>query len=139
MIRAVLDTNVVVSALLFSGLPARLVSAWQASRFHPVLSSPILDEYLRTLAYPKFRLAPAAIRALAEEAILPFFETVRVKVPHFTMLRDPDDAKFIECALAASVPWIVSGDSDLLDVGRVESVRIITVREFLDHMKRAHS
>ena len=139
MIRAVLDTNVLVSALLFSGLPARLVPAWQASRFHPVLSSPILDEYLRTLAYPKFRLTPADIRVLAEETILPFFETVRVKVPPFTMLRDPDDAKFVECALAASAPWIVSGDSDLLDLGRVESVRIITVREFLDHMKREHS
>ena len=139
MIRAVLDTNVLVSALLFSGLPARLVPAWQASRFYPVLSSSILDEYLRTLAYPKFRLTPGDIRALAEESILPFFETVRVKVPPFTMPRDPDDAKFIECALAASVPWIVSGDADLLDLGRVESVRIITVREFLDHMKRAHS
>ena len=139
MIRAVLDTNVLVSALLFSGLPARLVSAWQASRFHPVLSSPILEEYLRTLAYPKFRLTPETIRALAEETILPFFETVHLKVTPFKMLRDPDDAKFIECALAASVPWIVSGDSDLLDLGRVESVRIITVREFLDHIKRAHS
>jgi putative PIN family toxin of toxin-antitoxin system len=139
VIRAVLDTNVLVSALLFSGLPARLVPAWQASRFHPVISSPILDEYLRTLAYPKFRLTPGDIRALAEEAILPFFETARIKVPPFTMIRDPDDAKFVECALAASVPWIVSGDSDLLDLGRVESVQIITVRAFLDQLKRAHS
>jgi putative PIN family toxin of toxin-antitoxin system len=139
VIRAVLDTNVLISALLFSGLPARLVPAWQASRFHPVLSSPILDEYLRTLAYPKFHLTPEEIRALVEEDILPFFETVRLKAPPFKMLRDPDDAKFVECALAASVPWIVSGDSDLLDLGRVESVRIITVRAFLDQLKRAPS
>ena len=139
MIRAVLDTNVLISALLFSGVPARLVPAWQASRFHPVLSSPILDEYLRTLAYPKFHLTPEEIRALVEEEILPFFETVRLKAPRFKMLRDPDDAKFVECALAADVPWVVSGDSDLLDLGRVESVRIITVRAFLDQLKLAPS
>ena len=95
----------------------RLIPAWQASRFQPVLSSAIFDEYLRTLAYPKFGLTPAEIRALAEEEILPFFETVDLKVAPFKMLRDPDDAKFVECALAASVPWIVSGDSDLLGLG----------------------
>jgi putative PIN family toxin of toxin-antitoxin system len=139
VIRAVLDTNVLISALLFSGVPARLVPAWQASRFHPVLSSPILDEYLRTLAYPKFHLTAEEIRALVEEEILPFFETVRLKAPPFKTVRDPDDAKFVECALAASVPWIVSGDSDLLDLGRVESVRIITVRAFLDQLKRVRS
>ena len=79
----------------FSGLPGRLVPAWQASRFQPVLSSAIFDEYLRTLTYPKFRLTPAEIRALAEEEILPFFETVHLKVSPFKMLRDPDDAKFM--------------------------------------------
>ena len=139
MIRAVLDTNVLISALLFSGPPSRLVSAWQASRFHPVLSQSILEEYVRALAYPKFHLTVEEIRVLAEEEILPFFETVEAKPFLVKKLRDPDDAKFIECALAASVPWIVSGDSDLLDVARVESVRIITVSAFLDQLKRAHS
>jgi predicted nucleic acid-binding protein len=51
-------------------------------------------------------------------------------------VRDPDDAKFVACAVEASVPWIVSGDADLLDLGRVESVRIVTPRAFLDHLKR---
>ena len=138
MIRAVLDTNVLISALLFEGLPSRLVPAWRSSRFRPVLSPSILDEYLRALAYPKFHLTPEDIRSLLEEEILPFFETVRVKTSSPKPVRDPDDAKFVACALEAAVPWIVSGDADLLDLGRVESVRIVTPRAFLDHLKRPH-
>ena len=95
MIRAVLDTNVVVSALLFSGPPSQLVPAWQSGRLQPVLSAPILDEYIRVLAYPKFKLTSAEIRGLIEEALLPFIETVRTSPSVIPKLRDPDDAKFI--------------------------------------------
>jgi len=136
VIRAVLDTNVLVSALLFSGPPSQLVTAWQAARFHPVVSTPILDEYLRVLAYPKFRLTTKDITGLLEEALLPFVETTGLTSVPVTLTRDPDDAKFIECALAAVVPWVVSGDRDLLDLGHIESVRIVSVATFLDHLKR---
>ncbi|MBX3330039.1 MAG: putative toxin-antitoxin system toxin component, PIN family [Nitrospira sp.] len=71
MIRAVLDTNVVISALLFSGPPSQLVSAWQSSRLRPVVSAPILDEYIRVLAYPKFELTTTEIRSLIGEELLP--------------------------------------------------------------------
>ena len=136
MIRAVLDTNVLISALLFSGLPSRLVSAWQASRFQPAISQPILEEYLRVLAYPKFRLTVKEIRSLIEEELLPYTETVHVKTIRRTLARDPDDAKFIESALAGDVPWLVSGDADLLTLRRVESVEIVTVNAFMDLMNR---
>jgi putative PIN family toxin of toxin-antitoxin system len=133
--RAVLDTNVLISALLFPGLPSRLVTAWQEGTLLPVVSPPILDEYLRALAYPKFKLTAEEISGLLEEALLPFIETVHTKGPHFKLLADPDDAKFIECALAADVPWIVSGDADLLGLGSVQSVQIVTVRSFLDILR----
>jgi putative PIN family toxin of toxin-antitoxin system len=136
VIRAVLDTNVLLSALLFTGPPSRLVPAWQAGRLRPVVSAEILDEYLRVFAYPKFELTPAEIRCLIEEELLPFIETVRVKPSVVTQLRDPNDAKFIACALAAGVRWLVSGDSDLLDLRRVESVDIVSVTTFLQHLKR---
>lgn len=136
MIRAVLDTNILVSGLLFTGAPSRLVSAWQASLLRPVVSAEILDEYLRVLAYPKFKLTTAEIRSLIEEELLPFVETVRVKQSTVKPLRDPDDAKFITCALAAGVRWLVSGDADLLELQRVESVQIVSVTTFLDHLKR---
>jgi len=136
VIRAVLDTNVLVSALLFTGPPSRLIPAWQAGRFRPVVSAGILDEYLRVLAYPKFKLTAAEIRGLIEDELLPFVETVQVKPSDFQQLRDPDDVKFIACALTAEVQWLVSGDADLLDLRRIESVDIVPVTTFLDHLKR---
>lgn len=136
MIRAVLDTNVVISALLFSGPPSRLVTSWQSSLVRPVVSAPILDEYIRVLAYPKFKLAPAEIRALIEEELLPFTETVNVTPSAVPTLRDADDAKFITCALAAGVRWLVSGDDDLLSLRRVKSVEIVSITTFLQHLKQ---
>lgn len=136
MIRAVLDTNVVISALLFSGPPSQLVSAWQSGRLRPVVSGPIFDEYLRVLAYPKFELTPAEIRGLVEEDLLPFIETITASPAAIPKLRDLDDAKFIACATTAGVRWLVSGDDDLLSLRRIESVEIVSVNAFLQHLKR---
>ena len=136
MIRAVLDTNVVVSALLFSGPPSRLISAWQSGRLRLVVSAPILDEYIRVLAYPKFKLTNTEIRGLLEEELIPFMETVTAVPTNVPDLRDPDDAKFITCAVAAGVRWLVSGDDDLLSLQRVQSVQILSVTTFLEQLKR---
>ncbi len=136
MIRAVLDTNVVVSALLFSGPPSRLISAWQSGRLRLVVSAPILDEYIRVLAYPKFKLTNTEIRGLLEEELIPFMETVTAVPTTIPDLRDPDDAKFITCAVAAGVRWLVSGDDDLLSLHHVESVDILSVTAFLQQLKR---
>lgn len=136
MIRAVLDTNVVVSALLFSGSPSRLISAWQSGRLPLVVSAPILDEYIRVLAYPKFKLTNTEIRGLLEEELIPFMETVTAVPTNIPDLRDPDDAKFITCAVAAGVRWLVRGDDDLLSLHHVESVDILSVTAFLQQLKR---
>lgn len=136
MIRAVLDTNVVISALLFSGSPSQLVAAWQSSRLRPVVSAAILNEYIRVMAYPKFKLTNSEIRGLVEEELLPFIETVRVPSSVIPKLRDPEDAKFITCATTAGVRWVVSGDDDLLSLHRVKSVEIVSVATFLLELKR---
>lgn len=136
MIRAVLDTNVLVSALLFTGPPSQLVPAWQSGRLRPVLSAEILEEYLRVLAYPKFKLTDTEIHGLIEEDLLPFVDTVRTKPATVPALRDPDDLKFIACAKQAGVSWLVSGDDDLLSLGTVGSVEIVSVPTFLQHLKR---
>ena len=135
MIRAVLDTNVVISALLFSGPPSQLVSAWQSSRLRPVVSAPILDEYIRVLAYPKFELTATSIRSLIEEELLPFIDSVKAHDIPVPEVRDPDDAKFITCAVTAGVRWIVSGDDDLLSLHHIRSVEVISVTAFLHQLK----
>ena len=136
MIRAVLDTNVLVSALLFFGPPSQLVPAWQGGRLCPVVSAEILEEYVRVLAYSKFKLTGSEILSLIEEDVLPFVDTVRAKPISVPTLRDPDDMKFLACAVSARVRWLVSGDDDLLSIGNVESVEIVSVTNFLRHLKQ---
>jgi putative PIN family toxin of toxin-antitoxin system len=136
VIRAVLDTNVLVSALLFSGPPSQLVPAWQGGRLCLVVSAEILEEYVRVLAYSKFNLTGSEILSLIEKDVLPFVDTVRAKPISVPILRDPDDVKFLACAISAGVHWLVSGDDDLLSIGKVESVEIVSVTNFLRHLKR---
>ena len=132
--RVVLDTNAVVSALLFSGVSSKLVSLWQNGLITPLLSRAILDEYLRVLSYPKFELSEEEIKELIQEEILPFAEVVRPKRRLRVVRRDPSDNKFLECAVAGKASVIISGDKALLSLGRYRRVRIQSPAQFLaDH------
>ncbi len=115
-VRVVIDTNVLVSALLFGGLPGRLQVLWEQGRLVPLLSRPILDEYLRVLAYSKFSLSEEEIRFLLEQHILPWFEVVEPDQGASFIPDDPADDKFIWCALAGHAECIVSGDDHLLSL-----------------------
>ena len=134
MIRVVLDTNTLVSALLFGGPAARLVPLWQSGRLHPLISRPILREYLRVLAYPKFQLTAEEIRGLLEE-VLPFVESVRVRERLSVVRRDPADDRFLECAVAGRASYLITGDRDLRTLGSYRRIAIVTAAEFLDQMK----
>ena len=59
--RVVIDTNVVVSALLFGGTPGELIPLWKSGRIKPLASAEIIDEYIRVLAYPKFKLSTETV------------------------------------------------------------------------------
>ena len=134
--RAVLDTNTVISALLFSGIASRLVAAWQSGSFTPLLSRDILDEYLRVMAYPKFKLSGAEIRALIEEEILPFVDTIRVRRRLRPPVSDQDDHKFLECAVAGRAEYLVTGDKELRALGTYRGVTILNAAEFLSRLGR---
>ncbi len=133
VIRAVLDTNVLLSALLFGGRLEGLHRAWRAGRLRLVLSRETADELLRVLAYPKFRLTPAEITFLFDVEILPFAEVVDVPASECKRRwsRDPDDDKFIRCAMAGKCSRLVSGDDDLLSLKRVGKVAILSPSGFL--------
>jgi putative PIN family toxin of toxin-antitoxin system len=133
-VRVVLDTNALVSALLFSGVSSKLVSLWQNGLIAPLLSREILDEYLRVLSYPKFALSEAEIKELIQEEILPFAEVVKPKRRLRVVRRDPSDNKFLECAVAGKADVIISGDKDLLSLGRYRQIRIQSPAQFFaDH------
>jgi hypothetical protein len=130
--RVVLDTNTLVSALLFGGVASHLVPLWQSGRITPLISRAILEEYLRVLAYPKFRLTPAEMRSLIEEEVLPYVDTVTPPRRLRVVRRDPDDDKFLECAVAGRAKFLLTGDPDLRSLGSYRSIVILTARDFLD-------
>jgi putative PIN family toxin of toxin-antitoxin system len=133
VIRAVLDTNVLLSALLFGGRLEGLHRAWRAGRLRLVLSRETADELLRVLAYPKFRLTAVEISFLFDVELLPFAEVVEVPASERKQRwsRDPEDDKFIRCATAGKCARLVSGDADLLSLKRVGKVAIVSPAEFL--------
>jgi putative PIN family toxin of toxin-antitoxin system len=123
--KVVLDTNILISALLFEGKLAQLVDLWKNGRIVPVLSRETFAEFNAVLEYPKFSLTRQEIKVIIEEEVLPFCEIAEVTDKIREVCRDPHDDKFIACAVSASADFIVTGDKDLLDLGKYKSVRII--------------
>jgi putative PIN family toxin of toxin-antitoxin system len=131
-VRAVLDTNVVVSALVFSsGRTAWLREAWQSGAVRPLVSRAVVAELLRVLEYPKFGLDREEREILLGD-YLPACEVVRVsrKSRALPECRDPDDRAFLELALAGKADWLVTGDGDLLALARKFPVPIVSPEQF---------
>ena len=117
-VRAVLDTNVVLSALVFRGGAAgRLRLAWQQGQVLPLVSTVTVQELLRVLAYPKFCLSQVEQDELLAD-YLPYAETVRIPQPPPLVpeCRDVLDLPFLQLAVTGKAEVLVSGDRDLLAV-----------------------
>ncbi len=130
-IKVVIDTNVVISALLFGGLPGKLISFWQSGIIKPAASKEIVDEYLRVLTYPKFKLSEEDVNFLLYQEILPFFDVIVAQTGPRIIKKDPADDKFIRCAIAANAKYIISGDQHLLAIQAFQKIKILSPAEFL--------
>jgi putative PIN family toxin of toxin-antitoxin system len=132
----VLDTNVVVSGALWRGNPAIILNAWADNRFEAVASPEILEEYeesLRIVGQKMGRLE------FAERWNLVLRERIKVVMPErkVEICRDPDDDKFLSCALAADATFLISGDKDLGILRRIGTTSIVTPGQFLrEHLKK---
>ena len=133
--RAVLDTNILISALLFRGVTSRIHTLWKKKSFTIVASREIVEEYLRVLAYPKFNLTEKEIKGIIHEELLPYLEPVSVTEDISGICADPDDDKFLACAEAAKADFIVSGDAHLLNMKKYKGCPIVTVERFLKQLK----
>lgn len=132
--RVVLDTNILVSALLWRGAPYRCLLALQAGLADLILSPPILEEFKAVLA-TKFRYTVAEADD-AVELIRSAAEMVEISGRLRAVPDDPSDDKFIETAQAGRADVIVSGDRHLLDLGPAADIPVITAREFLGRLVR---
>jgi uncharacterized protein len=139
-LRVVLDTNVVLSALVFgAGTAGRLRLGWQRGVFVPLVSTATVRELMWVLAYPKFRLSKLEQDELLAD-YLPHTQTVRISQPPPAVpkCRDPLDVPFMHLAVAGKAKVLVSGDRDLLALADVfeKTCRCLIVN--LDTFFRVH-
>ena len=128
--RIVIDTNVVISGFFFGGSPGRVIDAIIHGSVDACASYEIVNEY-RDI-FDEFLLRK---QGHLEHGILDLFISKLDVIEPSTVVelsRDPDDDKFIECAVDAKALYIVSGDKDLLDLQQYDNVSIITATQFCE-------
>ena len=131
--KAVLDTNVLISAVISTGTPHDVLAAGFEGEYQIVVSVATLTEFRETLLkYPdRFHMDEEDVQTEVE-TVRYFAEFVNPKEDIEAVEDDPDDDKFLEAALAGNVDYLVSGDKHLLDLDSFRGIEIITPREFLD-------
>jgi len=129
--KVVVDTNVLISGVFFGGMPSRVLEAWRDGKIDLVVSPDIVEEYRRVgeelaARFTGVSLAPLlALLVMTAEIIEPPGLPEQIS-------KDPDDDKFIACALAGDCQFIISGDKDLLEVSGYQGVEVVAPREFLE-------
>lgn len=128
--KVVVDTNVFVSAHLISkGNPARIIDRWTEDKYDLVLSKPVVEEIIKVLHRKEIKVEriERLLSLISQKAtmVTPEKEISVIK-------NDPDDNKFIECAVKGKADYIVSGDKHLLDLEKYKGIKILTPKEFLD-------
>ena len=129
----VMDTNVLVSGILWRGIPFQLLRWAEKNSLIIYTSLDIMTEVYRVLHYPKFQQYIDNQQASPGELftkIASLCTIIQVDEIVKGVCSDTDDEKFLSCALAANVEVLVSGDKHLLDLEKYQSVRILTAREF---------
>ena len=132
--RIVIDTNVIASAVFFGGRPGELLNLVLHHRVEAVATDQILSEYQATIDYLLGRYGGEDLHF----STMPIFAAMEVipQTEGIKVCRDPDDDKFISCAVDGGCVFIVSGDKDLLSLERYADVEILTVAQFLDRLQK---
>lgn len=130
MIRAVLDTNVLISSIFWRGPPYKVVKAGLEGKYRPVISTPILEELADKLR-GKFEVPEDKIGLLVD-ILLVNSEVVEPSSEIDIVEDDPSDNKIIECAVDGNAGFVVTGDSDLLDLEDYEGMKIVEPSRFLE-------
>ncbi|MFC1540824.1 putative toxin-antitoxin system toxin component, PIN family [Candidatus Latescibacterota bacterium] len=127
--RIVLDTNVLMSGIFFTGPPYEILQLWKAKKIKIVISPDIYSEYVRVAEIISQKYQEIDITGILN-LIAVHSEIVQSAQLHEQVCEDPDDDKFIACALAGKVDFIVSGDKHLLDVSGYKGIRILKPKAF---------
>ena len=127
--KIVLDTNVFISGIFFSGPPSQILQAWKNKQLRIILSQDILDEYHRVAESLSSKYPSIDIFQIIE-LVTVHGQLVDSTGLDITVCEDPDDNKFIECAIASDTKIIVSGDKHLLKITGYQGITVFKPREF---------
>lgn len=127
----VLDTNVFISGIFFSGPPYQVLDAWRQGKIAIILSKEIFDEYQRVISELSNKFKNVNASKFLDLLTL---NAIWVEAPQLpcTVSTDPDDDKFLACAIAGKAKIIVSGDKHLLDVSGYRGIEVVTPRVFIE-------
>ncbi len=134
--RIVIDTNVIVSALVFGGAPRQVVELADSGRCE-FFYSPATEDEVRSVLAGKFGWNEIKLNEVLPE----LWKMGRPIVPHHrveAVREDPDDNRILECALSAHAAFVVSGDRHLLRLGAYRSIRVVTPRAFIETFLNAN-
>ena len=138
MIKTVIDTNVFISSF-FGGNPRKVIDLWKSGKITLCLSRSIIEEYIDVLR----RMGLQDERELEELLGLfshGYHSLFIAKTPVLKIVKkDPDDDKFIECAVALKAGYIISGDKELTEIERYMNIKIRSPKQFLDEYMRIES
>ncbi len=125
--KIVLDTNVFVSGIFWSGPPHKIVTLWAENKITILITKKILNEYFRVLNEidKNGEIAKKWCALMVENC--PVLEDKN----YIQICRDLDDNKFLDCALIGKVDYLVSGDNDLLSLNKIEKIKIVNPAKFL--------
>jgi len=129
--KVVLDTNIFISGFGWNGKPEEVLKIIKDRQIINYASAEILEEIRRVISYPKLRF-PEPLQIKILEFVLFYSEFVEPQKRIFTVTEDPNDNKFLECAIEAQAEYIISGDPHLLNMKKFKTVKILPANEFLD-------
>lgn len=138
MLKVVIDTNVFISSF-FGGVPREIINLWKKGEIVLCLSQEIIEEYLEVLNRLglKDKKEIANLTRLFAEGYNSIFTT---KTPNIKVVDDdPDDNKFLECAVALDSKIIISGDKHLKEIKKYIAIEIVSPKEFIDLYSRKNS
>jgi putative PIN family toxin of toxin-antitoxin system len=131
MLRVVLDTNVLISAILFGGKPRQILEKAIRGEIRLCLSEPILEELKGVLQRSKFDYSPEMIQFIVTE-LMGIADFVNPSEMIDVVLEDPEDNRILECAVEAEANYIVTGDSHLLKLRKYRSIEVVSPVTFLE-------
>ena len=129
--KIVVDANIFISSFFWGGSPRRIVERIIAGKDVLFITKEILDEIGDVIRRPKFHASENEIHYFMN-SIEELGNRITAKNKIENVSIDEDDNKYIECGIAASVDYIISGDKHLLEIEEYENIKIIDARKYLE-------